>query len=125
MTTYRSQGQNAYDIGSAPPEISWTVVRGDTSSFRVTVTDENRVPIDLTDWTLAADIVRPPANTVIVSLTPSITADDGTGQFTVSLASAESELLETGDLFDIQISDETKVWTVGKGSMILIEDYTD
>ena len=125
MTTYRSQGQNAYDIGSAPPEISWTVVRGDTSSFRVTVTDENRVPIDLTDWTLATDIVRPPANTVIVSLTPSITADDGTGQFTVSLASAESELLETGDLFDIQISDETKVWTVGKGSMILIEDYTD
>ena len=125
MTTYRSQGQNAYDIGSAPPEISWTVVRGDTSSFRVTVTDENRVPIDLTDWTLAADIVRPPDNDVIVSLTPSITADDGTGQFTVSLASAESELLETGDLFDIQISDETKVWTVGKGSMILIEDYTD
>jgi hypothetical protein len=125
MTTYRSQGQNAYDIGSAPPEISWTVVRGDTSSFRVTVTDENRVPIDLTDWTLAADIVRPPSNTLIVSLTPSITADDGTGQFTVALASAESELLETGDLFDIQVSDDTKVWTVGKGSMILIEDYTD
>jgi hypothetical protein len=125
MTTYRSQGQNAYDIGSAPPEISWTVVRGDTSSFRVTVTDENRVPIDLTDWTLAADIVRPPLNTVIVSLTPSITPDDGTGQFTVALASAESELLETGDLFDIQVSDDTKVWTVGKGSMILIEDYTD
>lgn len=125
MATYRSQGKNTYDIGSAPPEISWTVVRGDTSSFRVTVTDENRVPIDLTGWTLASDIVRPPDNTVIVSLTPSITAEDGTGQFTVSLASAESELLETGDLFDVQVSDETRVWTVGKGSMILIEDYTN
>jgi hypothetical protein len=125
MTTYRSQGQNAYNIGSAPPEISWTVVRGDTSSFRVTVTDENRVPINLTGWTLAADIVRPPSNTIIVSLTPTITAQDGTGQFTVSLDSAESELLETGDLFDIQISDATRVWTVGKGRMVIIEDFTD
>lgn len=125
MTTYRSQGQNAYDIGSAPPEISWTVVRGDTSSFRVTVTDENRVPINLTGWTLAADIVRPPLNTVIVSLTPTITAQDGTGQFTVALESIESDLLETGDLFDIQISDATRVWTVGKGSMVIIEDFTN
>ena len=35
MTSYRNQGRNAYSIGSEPPAITWTVVRGDTASFRV------------------------------------------------------------------------------------------
>ena len=127
MATYRSQGNDTYSIGSEPPTITWTVVRGDTASFRVYVEDDDRNPLDLSTWTLAMDIVRTSSTstTTVVSLTPTITEyDDATGSFTVSLNDADSELLETDDEFDIQISDDSRVWTIAKGSMIVIEDIT-
>lgn len=126
MTSYRNTGNNAYSIGSEPPTITWTVVRGDTASFRVYVEDDDRNPLDLSTWTLAMDVIRPSEdNDLIISLTPTITEDDDeTGSFTVSLTDADSESLETDDEFDIQISDEDRVWTIAKGKMIIIEDIT-
>ena len=126
MTSYRSLGNDKYSIGSEPPTITWTVVRGDTASFRVYVEDDDRNPLDLTTWTLAMDVIRPSEdNNVIISLVPTVTEfDDELGSFTVSLTDLDSELLETDDEFDIQISDEDRVWTIAKGKMIIIEDIT-
>lgn len=126
MTSYRNTGSSAYSIGSEPPTITWTVVSGDTASFRVYVEDDDRNPLDLSTWTLAMDIVRPSEdNDVIISLTPTITEDDdATGSFTVSLSSSDSQALETDDEFDIQISDTDRVWTLAKGTMIIIDDIT-
>jgi hypothetical protein len=114
---------NVYDLGSIPPQIVWTVVRGDTASFRVYVTDDAKLPLLLDEWTIKADIKR--SNTLIISLTPEQKETDGEGEFTVSLLDSESELLETGDIFDIQLSNDTYVWTVAQGSMKIIEDVTD
>jgi hypothetical protein len=125
MATYRGQGSDSFSIGAAPPTVLWTVVRGDTAAFRVYVTDENREPLTISEWTIAMDIARPSSsNAVIVSLTPESTVDDDEGEFTVSLAAGESEDLETGDIFDIQLSDATRTWTVCKGTITVIEDVT-
>lgn len=125
MATYRGQGSDSFSIGAAPPTVLWTVVRGDTAAFRVYVTDENRQPLTISDWTIAMDIARPSSsNAVIVSLTPESTVDDDDGEFTVSLAAGESEDLATGDIFDIQLSDATRTWTVCKGTITVIEDVT-
>ena len=125
MATYRGQGSDSFSIGATPPQVSWTVVRGDTAAFRVYVTDENRQPLTIDDWTIAMDIARPSSsNAVIVSLTPEPTVDDDDGEFTVSLAAGESEDLATGDIFDIQLSDATRTWTVCKGTITVIEDVT-
>jgi hypothetical protein len=110
-------------IGSIPPQLVWTVVRGDTASFRVLVTDDNKQPIIVGDWTIKADIKR--NNTLIVSLSPEQLGSDGNGEFTVSLTAEESEQLETDDLFDIQLSNPDYVWTVAQGKMTIIEDVTD
>ena len=123
MATYRGQGSDSFSIGAAPPTVLWTVVRGDTAAFRVYVTDENRVPLTIDDWTISMDIVRPPS-TLIVSLVPEVTLQDDDGEFTVSLTSGESEDLETGDIFDIQLSDATRTWTICKGTITVIEDVT-
>jgi hypothetical protein len=123
MTSYRSQGTDLYNIGAVPPTVLWTLVRGDTAAFRVYVTDEDRVPLTISEWNISMDIVRPPS-TLIVSLNPEVTVDDETGEFTVSLLSGESEDLETGDIFDIQLSDATRVWTVCRGTITVIEDVT-
>ena len=130
MATYRGQGSDSFSIGAAPPTVLWTVVRGDTAAFRVYVTDENRQPLTIDDWTISMDIARRTVNNnvvtypVIVALSPESTLDDDDGEFTVSLSAGESEDLETGDIFDIQLSDATRTWTICKGTVTVIEDVT-
>ena len=131
MTNYRGAGSDSFSIGATPPNISWTLVRGDTAAFRVYVTDEDRNPLTIADWDIAMDIVRETttSSTVIVALTPGITADDDEGEFTVALTANQSDLLKTSsstssDIFDIQLSDATRTWTVAKGTIIVIDDVT-
>jgi hypothetical protein len=132
MATYRGQGSDSFSIGSAPPTVLWTLVRGDTAAFRVYVTDEERVPLTISEWDIAMDIVRRTVNAntgvvtypLIVSLEPEATLYDEDGEFTVSLTSGESEDLATGDTFDIQLSDGTRTWTVCRGTITVIDDIT-
>lgn len=128
MATFRNQPTDSYALGAAPPEIRWTVVRGDSAAFRVYVTNDAREPLFLDDWEVAMDIYRPSTDEVIVSLSPEpIEFQDTEGSFTVNLTSSQSELLETGDIFDIQLTEllsEGRVWTVAKGSMVILEDVT-
>jgi hypothetical protein len=134
-TTRSSSGQ--YEVGNKPPTVAWTVVRGDTSAFRVYVTDDAKQPLNIPDWTITMKIKRPNLSknlgvitddaTTIMALTPIHDADDGDGEFTVSLEASESVSLQTGDIFDIQLSSagNLQVWTVAQGSMIILEDVTD
>lgn len=132
MTTTRSSTIN---LGNIPPQLIWTVVRGDTAAFKVYVTDDARQPLVIGDWTIRMFVKRPtsPSNagiitdaaTLILNLTPAPDGDDGNGEFTVFLDSNESVLLQTGDIFDIELSDATRVWTVAQGSMKILEDVTD
>ena len=128
MATFRNQPTDSYALGAAPPEIKWTVVRGDSAAFRVYVTNDAREPLLLDDWEVAMDIYRPSTDTTVLSLTPQpIEFQDELGSFTVTLTSTQSQLLETGDIFDIQLTEllsEGRVWTVAKGSMVIIEDIT-
>ena len=116
---------SSYAVGNTPPVVTWTVVRGDTASFKVYVTDDLKQPLNIPDWTIAMDIKR--SGTLIVSLSPVQDPDDLAGEFTVFLAASESRILETGDVFDIELSlpADTTVWTVARGSMVIIEDVTD
>ena len=123
MANYRTQYNDSFSVGSPPPAVSWTVVRGDTSSFLVYVTDDNQDPLTIADWTIKMDIKR--NSSTIVSLSPAPAFDASPGEFTVSLTDAQSEILETGDIFDIQLSKIGTVWTVARGSVIVIEDVTD
>lgn len=134
MATLRGSA-SSYDIGNKPPTIVWTVVRGDTASFRVYVTDDEKVALNIPDWSIDMKIKRPnsPTNsgkitddaTLILMLTPFADQDDELGEFTVSLTSSESQILETGDIFDIQLSKPDHVWTIAQGSMVILEDVTD
>lgn len=136
MANLRNLSQGRYNVGNTPPVIVWTVVRGDTASFRVYVTDDARQPLNIPDYTITMEIKRPNAeadlgygtdsSTIIMTLNPEADADDETGEFTVSLTAAQSAQLETGDIFDIELRTEQDaiVWTVAQGSMKIIEDIT-
>ncbi len=129
--------QTSYDIGNKPPTVIWTVVRGDTSGFKVYVTDDAKEPLILkgegSEWDIAMKIKRPNSTpgiitddaVTIMALHPEADEDDLVGEFTVWLTAEESNVLQTGDIFDIQVSDPTRVWTVCQGSMKILEDVTD
>ena len=128
---------SSYDIGNKPPTVIWTVVRGDTSGFKVYVTDDAKVPLILkgagSEWNIAMKIKRPNTTpgvitddaVTVMALHPVADEDDLVGEFTVWLTAEESNVLQTGDIFDIQVSDPTRVWTVAQGSMKILEDVTD
>ena len=123
MATYRGQGTDSFSIGSAPPNVLWTLVRGDTAAFRVYVTDENRNPLTISEWTISMDIVRPTSNnSLIVSLSPEATLDYSAGVFTVSLSSGESEDLETGDIFYASIGTEHVAHPIGVARILVVEN---
>jgi len=136
MATLRGS-QTSYDIGNKPPTVIWTVVRGDTSGFKVYVTDDAKQPLVLkgpgSEWDIAMKIKRPNSTPGIITddaftildLYPVADEDDLVGEFTVWLTAEESNVLQTGDIFDIQVSDPTRVWTVCQGSMNILEDVTD
>lgn len=120
-----------YAVGNIPPEVTWTIVKGDTASFRVYVTDDALQPLNISDYTITMDIKRAGESEVeppVITLYPTeyIVDPPEPGKFTVSLTSAESNQLLTGDIFDIQLNtaDNEVVWTVATGSMIVIEDVT-
>jgi hypothetical protein len=132
MATLRGSN-NVYDIGSAPPMVNWTIVRGDTCAFQVYVTDDTQTPLTISEWTIKMEIKRPNTRpgdftddaVIIVTLVPAASDSDGAGEFTVYLSEVQSELLETGDVFDIELSKPGKVWTVARGTIIQIEDITN
>lgn len=128
---------SGYAVGNTPPRVTWTVVRGDTAAFKVYVTDDAKQPLNLDDWTIDMEIKRPDVAqttpvmtddaTLILTLTPAQDPDDAPGEFTVSLTASQSAELETGDIFDIELSTSGRatVWTVAQGSMVILEDVTN
>jgi hypothetical protein len=136
MATLRGSS-SSYSVGNNPPRVTWTVVRGDTAAFRVYVTDDNRDPINVPDWSVEMKIKRPTNPVVppvitdlastIITLYPTADTDDGPGEFTVKVTAAQSQILQTGDIFDIELSlpQDELVWTVAQGSVIILEDVTD
>jgi hypothetical protein len=136
MATLRGSS-NSYNVGNTPPRVTWTIVRGDTAAFKVYVTDDEKAPLALEDWSIEMQIKRPQnlanagvitdAATLVLTLTPEQDEDDAAGEFTVSLSALQSALLETGDIFDIELStaQDQIVWTVAQGSVVILEDVTD
>lgn len=126
-----------YNVGNIPPFLKWTLVRGDTASFKVYLVDDAFQPVDIPSWDIEMAIKRPtdPRNagvltddaTIITTLSPAPDSDDQDGEFTVSISATDSALLQSGDIFDIELSlpQRTKVWTVAQGYVELIEDVTN
>lgn len=136
MATYRGQA-STYDIGEAPPFVNWTFVRGDTATFKVYLTDDAKVPLNIPDWNISMQIKRPTTSpvvpgkitdtaTLLFTLTPTQDANDLVGEFTVSLTAEQTATLNTNDIFDIEVSLPTDaiVWTVAQGKLIVLEDVT-
>jgi len=137
MAVYRGQGASTYDIGEAPPFVNWTIVKGDTASFLVYLTDDARQPLTISDWTIEAEFKRPTtpvdpqiitdSATILFTINPTQDLADEDGEFKVNLTAAQTAQLRTNDIFDIELRlpQNTLVWTVALGKITLLEDVTN
>jgi hypothetical protein len=137
MATLRGQGASTYDIGEKPPFVNWTIVKGDTASFKIYLTDDTKQPLTISDWTIEAEFKRPTTivdpqiitdtATLIFTINPAQDEDDEDGEFKVNLTAAQTAQLRTDDIFDIELRlpQDTLVWTVAQGKITLIEDVTN
>jgi hypothetical protein len=126
-----------YNIGNKPPLINWTVVIGDSASFRIYVEDDLGNPVDYdttsvgdtAGWDISGDFRRYSDNVgddLLFTVYPTQTEFDEIGEFTVTVTPAQSKILRTGDVFDIQLRDGVdRVWTVCQGEMIMIGEVTE
>jgi len=137
MATYRGQGASTYDIGEKPPFVNWTIVKGDTASFKVYLTDDAKEPLTIDDWDVEVEFKRPTTPvepqiitdvaTLLFTITPEQDLEDLDGEFKVNLTATQTALLRTNDIFDIEIRlpQNTLVWTVAQGKITLLEDVTN
>jgi hypothetical protein len=148
MAVYRNPNETAmdtqpvapapstYNVGNIPPLVNWTCVIGDSASFRIYVEDDQgneldydtTSPGDTTGWDISGEFRRYSDNTgddLLFTVYPDQTEFDDAGEFTVTLSPAQSKILRTGDVFDIQLRDDTRVWTVCQGEMIMIGEVTE
>lgn len=125
-----------YNVGNKPPLVNWTCVIGDSASFRVYVEDDLENPLDYdttsygdtVGWDISGDFRRYSDNVgddLLFTIFPDQTEFDDEGEFTVTLSPAQSKILRTGDVFDIQLRDGVRVWTVCQGEMIMIGEVTE
>ncbi len=125
-----------YNIGNKPPLINWTCVIGDTASFRVYVEDDLGNPLDydttsagdVTGWDISGEFRRYSDNVgddLLFTVYPEQSEFDEIGEFTVTVSATQSKILRTGDVFDIQLRDGVRVWTVCQGEMIMIGEVTE
>jgi len=149
MAVYRNPNETAmetqpvapapstYNVGNIPPLVNWTCVIGDSASFRVYVEDDLGNPVDYdttsvgddAGWDISGDFRRYSDNVgddLLFTVYPTQTEFDEIGEFTVTVTPAQSKILRTGDVFDIQLRDGVdRVWTVCQGEMIMIGEVTE
>ena len=127
---------STYNVGNIPPLVNWTCVIGDSASFRIYVEDDLENPLDYdttsvgddSGWDISGEFRRYSDNTgddLLFTIYPDQTEFDEVGEFTVTLSPAQSKILRTGDVFDIQLRDATRVWTVCQGEMTMIGEVTE
>lgn len=115
-------------IGASPANIKWTVVRGDTASFKVMFLEKDEVtPIDTTDWTFVSSTYDQKGNVV-----DTLTVNSGLGYAEIV---APSEVTETWGVgfkngvilelaFDLEVTTPEKVWTPIIGTIAVISDIS-
>jgi hypothetical protein len=116
------------EVGAAPANILWNVVRGDTATLLVNFFENDEVtPIDTNNWTFAASAYDPRNNT-----TYTLDADEGNSSVNITASPEITELWGTGITstvaeltFDLEVTrDDGVIWTPIVGQIKVAGDVT-
>lgn len=110
---------------SGPMEVDLEVYRGDTGRFRVTVTNEDLSPVDLTGAEWDSDIRSSAAGATVVSQFQIVPVIGDSSSIDVILDEAGADALTAGDLvYDVEMRLGGEVVTLIKGSITVTQDVS-
>lgn len=116
------------EVGAAPANVLWNVVRGDTATLLINFFENDEVtPIDTDNWTFAASAYDPRTSTTYTLVT-----DEGASSVNITAAPEVTELWGTGVVstvaeltFDLEVTREDGVvWTPIVGQIKVAGDVT-
>jgi hypothetical protein len=116
------------EVGAAPANVLWNVVRGDTATLLVNFFENDEVtPIDTNNWTFAASAYDPRNNT-----TYTLDADEGNSSVNITASPEITELWGSGITstvaelsFDLEVTrDDGVIWTPIVGQIKVAGDVT-
>jgi len=116
------------EVGAAPANILWNVVRGDTATLLVNFFENDEVtPIDTNNWTFAATAFDPRTNTSYPLI-----ADEGNSAVNITATPEVTELWGSGITstvaelsFDLEVTrDDGVIWTPIVGQIKVAGDVT-
>ncbi len=116
------------EVGAAPANILWNVVRGDTATLLVNFFENDEVtPIDTDNWAFAASAYDPRTTTRYT-----LTTDEGNSSVNITAAPEITELWGSGITstvaeltFDLEVTrDDGVVWTPIVGQIKVAGDVT-
>jgi hypothetical protein len=108
---------------SGPLEVDLEIYRGDTGRFRITVTQEDLSPVDLTGATWDADIRATASSPTIVTSFDVVPVDESSVD--VILDETNAELLTSGNFFyDVEMRLGGEVITLVAGKITVTQDVS-
>tara|TARA_R110000796_G_scaffold114619_2_gene226311 strand:- start:1580 stop:1921 length:342 start_codon:yes stop_codon:yes gene_type:complete len=109
-------------INQIPSTIEWAIYSGDTAMLTLVITDANNAAVDMTGYTITAQIREHKAQ-VAVDATIAVSANS---QGLVTLTIADTNLLGEIQFFDVQTVDNVSgvVNTILKGAITTEKDVT-
>lgn len=116
------------EVGAAPANILWNVVRGDTATLLVNFFENDEVtPIDTDNWTFAASAYDPRTTTKYT-----LDTDEGNSSVNITASPEITELWGSGVTstvaeltFDLEVTrDDGVVWTPIVGQIKVAGDVT-
>jgi hypothetical protein len=122
---------NFYAVGNTPPDVTWTVVRGDSASFTVSLLENDEVTaFDTEGWTYSATAYDPTSDvlddlpvTVEGSVVTVTAPAETTANWGIRYKSVVAELS-----FDLQAvvpdGNSTITWTPVIGTICVLGDVT-
>jgi len=111
---------------SEPATLDLCVHRGDSGRFRVTVTDPDGLPVDVSAGTWDCDIRRTPDDPVLTATMQVTPVAGTTNAVDVILSAAESTKLTPGIAFvwDLELTLGTEVMTLLRGGFQVTPDVS-
>jgi hypothetical protein len=117
-------GTPASIVLSEPLNVDLAVYRGDSGTFRISVKDAAAAPVNISSATWDADIRSNAASTSVITnfvLTP---VGGDTSSIDVVLTAANSELLPSNCVYDVQMTLGGKVTTLVYGDITVTIDVS-
>lgn len=110
---------------SGPMEVNLSIYRGDTGRFRITVTNDDESPADLTGATWDADIRNTAAAGAVLANFDVVPVAGDDSSVDVILNETQAEQLPSGTLsYDVEMRLDGEVITLVAGTITVTQDVS-